>query len=68
MFTGLIQEIGTVYAIARRGGYFILDIAYDTSLGPLKTGDSMAVNGVCLTATSVDKDRFRADLSAELIP
>ena len=65
MFTGLVQEIGTVRKTGRRGGYRILEIGYDAAAGELKTGDSMAVNGVCLTATSVASRSFAADLSEE---
>jgi len=63
MFTGLVQEIGTVRKTGRRGGYRILEIGYDAAAGELKTGDSMAVNGVCLTATSVASRSCAADLS-----
>ena len=65
MFTGLIQEVGSVRRTARRGGYRLLEIAYDESRGVLLPGASMAVNGVCLTASSLGKGIFGADLSAE---
>ena len=65
MFTGLIQEVGSVRRTARRGGYRLLEIAYDELRGVLLPGASMAVNGACLTASSLGKGFFGADLSAE---
>ena len=65
MFTGLIQEIGTVRRAERRGGFLRLRVAYDPSRGALRPGDSMAVNGVCLTAAALEADSFTADLSGE---
>lgn len=65
MFTGLIQEIGTVLGAARRGGFLRLRVGYDPGRGALRPGDSMAVNGVCLTATELAPGAFTADLSKE---
>ena len=65
MFTGLIQEIGSVRRINRRGGYLRFEVSYDESVGALRPGDSIAVNGVCLTATAVSPGIFAADLSEE---
>lgn len=65
MFTGLIQEVGTVLGLARRGGYLRLTVGYDRDRGALREGDSMAVDGVCLTATDVGPGRFAADCSGE---
>jgi riboflavin synthase len=59
MFTGLIADLGTVIAVARDGDGATLRIG--TSLaGELHGGDSIAVDGVCLTATRVDADSFEA--------
>ena len=63
MFTGLIQEIGTVRGNLPSGGYGRLEVAYSTAKGALREGDSMAVNGVCLTATTVGDGIFTADVS-----
>lgn len=63
MFTGIVQEIGTVRETGRRGGYQRLSIAYDEGKGSLSGGDSIAVSGVCLTAESVKSGVFSADLS-----
>ena len=65
MFTGLIQEIGTVLGSERRGGYLRLRVGYDPGRGALRAGDSMAVDGVCLTAAALDDRSFTADLSGE---
>ncbi|MNK73039.1 Riboflavin synthase [compost metagenome] len=60
MFTGLIEEVGTL--IARRGDELVIGAPM---IAPtLKLGDSVAVNGICLTATSLGGDRFTADVSA----
>jgi riboflavin synthase len=65
MFTGIIQEIGAVRRATRRGGYLVLSVTYDEKRGKLRKGDSMAVNGVCLTATELGRGLFSADLSGE---
>jgi len=65
VFTGLIQEIGAVLGAERRGGFLRLRVGYDPGRGALRHGDSMAVNGVCLTATELAERSFTADLSAE---
>jgi riboflavin synthase len=65
VFTGLIQEIGAVLGVERRGGFLRLRVGYDPARGPLRPGDSMAVNGVCLTAADLAARSFTADLSAE---
>lgn len=65
MFTGIIQEVGTVRRAGKSGGYLRLEVAYDETLGALRIGDSMAVDGVCLTAVAVGGGAFAADLSEE---
>ena len=60
MFTGLIQDVGTVESVDAGGDGARLRIA--TSLAPdIAPGDSVAVNGVCLTATGVDADGFETE-------
>lgn len=60
MFTGLIQEVGKVESVDSGGEGARLQIA--TSLGAeIEPGDSVAVNGVCLTATAVDADGFETE-------
>jgi riboflavin synthase len=68
MFTGIVQGIGAVRAIVPRGGDVTL--VFDTgsvSLGGIERGGSIAVNGVCLTATQFDDSSFHADVSRETL-
>lgn len=68
MFTGIIQSVGTVAAIENRGG----DRSFRLRTGKLdladvQLGDSIAVNGVCLTAVRLPGDGFVADVSGETL-
>ena len=65
MFTGLIEEIGTVRRIERGAKGARLAIAADTVLENTKIGDSIATNGVCLTVVALTDDSFSADVMAE---
>ena len=68
MFSGIVRGKGSVRAVERRGGD--LELAVDTAgveLGAIGIGDSIAVNGVCLTATVVTPAAFHADVSAETL-
>jgi riboflavin synthase len=71
MFTGLIETTGTLLAITPTEGATRITIASPTITARLNTGDSIAVNGVCLTALSIEPNafppRFSADLAAETI-
>jgi riboflavin synthase len=67
MFTGLIEEIGVVAAADKKPGGCALAIGAKRVLEDLHVGDSIAVNGVCLTATRFDDESFRVDLSPETI-
>jgi riboflavin synthase len=67
MFTGIIEETGTVACLERRSGGACLDLRGQEVLSDLKVGDSIAVNGVCLTTTAVSTEIFRADLSPETL-
>ncbi|HEY2492592.1 MAG TPA: riboflavin synthase [Paenibacillus sp.] len=62
MFTGLVEEMGTMRAIARQGEAMVLHISASIVMDDLKIGDSVSVNGVCLTATSIDVHSFAADV------
>lgn len=65
MFTGLIQRIGTVKRVSRGAG-LVLEIAADEPWKkPLEEGESVAVNGVCLTVVKCEGSRFTADILAE---
>lgn len=63
MFTGIIEEVGTVQRI---GGGSIA-IAAEHVLGDAHVGDSIAVNGICLTVTSFDRHHFTADVMPETV-
>jgi riboflavin synthase len=66
MFTGLVQDLGTVRALENEPAGVRVEI--ETALaGELSQGDSIAVNGVCLTAVSVADGAFRADVMAETL-
>jgi riboflavin synthase len=65
MFTGIVEEKGTVASIQGGGGS--TRIAVDTSLDGLDVGDSIAVNGVCLTVIEVSPGRFSADVVQETL-
>jgi riboflavin synthase len=71
MFTGLIETTGTLLAVTPTEGATRITIASPTLTSRLNTGDSIAVNGVCLTALSIEPNafppRFSADLAAETI-
>src|ERR1043166_1858552 len=67
MFTGIIEELGSVRSIEERGenAYIIIDARVVTE--GTNHGDSIAVNGVCLTALDIHEDSFAADVSRETL-
>src|ERR1700735_2551388 len=65
MFTGLIETTGTVLAVEHTEGS--RRIAISAPGIALRTGDSIAVSGVCLTALDIEPTRFHADLAAETV-
>ncbi|MCR5540199.1 MAG: riboflavin synthase [Ruminococcus sp.] len=67
MFTGLIEETGTVCEVCRNGNASFIRIAAEKVLEGTKVGDSIAVNGVCLTVTDHDGKIFRADVMNETL-
>ncbi|MCI8424005.1 MAG: riboflavin synthase [Lawsonibacter sp.] len=67
MFTGIVEEVGTVRAIQRGPRSAALSIGAACILSDLRIGDSVAVNGVCLTATSWDSGGFTADVMHETL-
>ncbi len=68
MFTGIIQDVGEVSAIEDRGGDQRLVIAARRfEFAACKLGDSIAVNGVCLTVVALDRSSFAADVSRETL-
>ena len=67
MFTGLIEEVGALRAVRRGAHSSVLSIGARAILEDLMVGDSVAVNGVCLTATEVDAGGFTADVMHETL-
>ncbi len=65
MFTGIIEEVGVLLKKEEGKNSGILTIGADVVLEGTKIGDSIAVNGVCLTVTEMGKDSFKADVMAE---
>lgn len=62
MFTGLIEEVGSLQSVMKRGESMVLHIRASKVLEGMKLGDSIAVNGVCLTSTAYDGTSFMADV------
>ncbi len=67
MFTGIVEETGTVLALARSATGARMVVAARKVLADLAPGGSVAVNGCCLTAVDVDELGFAADLSPETL-
>lgn len=67
MFTGLIEEIGSVRQVISGAEWGSISIGCREVLSGTKIGDSIAVNGVCLTVTDLKKDSFTADVMAETL-
>jgi riboflavin synthase len=67
MFTGIIEELGKVREIEQRGENARIVIAATTVTQGTQHGDSIAVNGVCLTALDIHADSFAADVSKETL-
>lgn len=65
MFTGIIEEVGRVIKIAQDGGNRRLTVSSSQLVKELRTGDSIAVSGVCLTAVDIRPDSVGFDLAAE---
>ena len=67
MFTGIIEELGTINSISKNPASAVLTINASTVLEDVHTGDSIAVNGVCLTVTSFTDASFTADVMHETL-
>ncbi len=67
MFTGLVETTGTVVEVAEESEGVRLTVATETLAPELSEGDSVTVNGVCLTATRVGAASFAADVMAETL-
>ncbi len=67
MFTGIIEEVGTVKAVQHSGSNSFIRIEAKKILEDIHLGDSIAVNGVCLTVTHFDSTTFQADVMNETL-
>ncbi len=67
MFTGIIEEVGTVKEVCRNGNNSFIRIQAKKVLSDVNIGDSIAVNGVCLTVTKLDSSIFQADVMNETL-
>src|SRR5918995_6234604 len=67
MFTGIIEELGSVHSIEERGENARIVISARVVTEGTSHGDSIAVNGVCLTALDIHDDSFAADVSRETL-
>ena len=67
MFTGIVETMGTVVRVLRRGGGARLEVRSPEVTNDVKTGDSVAVNGSCVTVTGRFEDTFACDLVPETL-
>lgn len=67
MFTGIVEELGILREITRGAASARLRVAARRVLEDIRPGDSMAVNGVCLTVTTLNGESFTADVMAETL-
>lgn len=67
MFTGIVEEIGKIAAISNYGNFIQLKVLAKKVLEDVSLGDSIAVNGICLTVTSFSTDYFTADVMPETL-
>src|SRR5580692_3156424 len=67
MFTGIIEQTGTLVSLESRGGVRRITVEAPGIAGRLREGDSLAVSGVCLTALDVNPTYFHADLAQETL-
>ena len=67
MFTGIVEELGKVAALETHAGGAKIEIAAQVVTEGTNDGDSIAVNGVCLTALNIRPDSFTADVSQETL-
>jgi len=67
MFTGIIESFGTIKRIESKGEGKVLHLGCDLDLSETKIGDSIAVNGACLTVINLEKNVFTVDMSPETV-
>jgi riboflavin synthase len=67
VFTGIIESLGTIRRVVPQGEGKILQIGCDLDLSDTRIGDSIAVNGACLTAVHLEKHAFSVDMAPETV-
>lgn len=67
MFTGIVTELGSVVAKEQKEGVMALTLAAPNTAPGLSIGDSVAVNGVCLTAVEIEHDQFSVEVMHETV-
>ena len=67
MFTGIVEETGTLRSLSRGSKSCVIHVQCSTVLEDTRIGDSIAVNGICLTVTSVESGGFTADVMNETL-
>jgi riboflavin synthase len=67
MFTGIIEDVGSIAGIGKGEGRWTFTIRTGFKPGDIREGDSIAVNGVCLTVTGLEGGSFKADASLETL-
>jgi riboflavin synthase len=67
MFTGLIENVGTIASLEKRGHGAVVAVATALPLDEIALGDSIAISGACLTVTSKGAGRFTSDVSPETL-
>ena len=68
MFTGIIESEGTILELTKKGNDIALTISYDQKIfDDIRDGDSISVNGICLTIEQFSKDKVKFHLSMESI-
>lgn len=67
MFTGIIEEIGKIQSIQKGSNSAILSVQASEIMEDIRPGDSIALNGVCLTVTSISRNGFTADVMHETL-
>ncbi len=67
MFTGLVAELGRITAIDKGESSAVFTVAAPALISQIALGDSVAVNGVCLTATAISGDSFTADVMVQTL-
>ena len=67
MFTGIIEELGQIESISRRGKVVLLTVKANKILADTKIGDSISVNGVCLTVIKKDTDALSFEVMSETL-